>query len=373
MTMKIYILLVLGFIHLTSPLFANSEPVKKSSLNSPNISANTLLLYQNSNFENGATSESPNGFDLQEAELAFYADVDPYTHLNILLAVHPEFTNSVERHYHIHPEEIFVQSNVIPSFTLKAGKFKALFGRHNELHTHVFPFINAPIVNEKLFGEEGLNDSGLSLAYLAPFPWYFELTLQYLKGKGENPGFQSIKPNEGVGAFHLKNLWDLSEDLTLQWGGSYATGNNALAKNTTYWGIDLTLKFRPSVGGKYHSWILAGEYIQRNYEQPTIDDEKSKGWNVWGKYQFAQRWSVLARYDYFKSENGDISINTQALDEGIIKKYSAALVFAATEFSSYQLEHDVINGPLNASGDSTERRIYVQGNFTIGAHPAHTY
>src|SRR5689334_10826193 len=55
----------------------------------PDISANILTLYQKSNRGNAATSASPNGFALQETEIQFTADVDPYLRASALLSIAP--------------------------------------------------------------------------------------------------------------------------------------------------------------------------------------------------------------------------------------------------------------------------------------------
>ena len=140
---------------------------QSNSLKSPNVSANTLFLYRNSNFHQEDSDETRNGFDLREAELMFFADVDPYSRFSVLLSVHPDYkydaaTGKVEQSWAVEPEEVFAESDQIPGVTMRAGKFKAAFGKHNQLHTHSYPFIDAPLANSKLLGEEGLNDAGVS-------------------------------------------------------------------------------------------------------------------------------------------------------------------------------------------------------------------
>jgi len=366
---KIIFLLILFFV-------ASAARAQQAQLKTPYVSGNALFLYRNSNFTADDLSTTRNGFDLEEAELAFYSDVDPYTRLDMLITIHPNYTvigNHIEQNFVVEPEELFAESNQIPDVTLKVGKFKAFFGKHNYLHTHVYPFIEEPLVNQKLLGDEGLNDVGVSASYLMPTDWYNELSLQYLRGEGENAEFSSPTPGDGVGVAHWKNLFDLTEALTAEIGASYAQGNNSLGGTTSLSGADLTFKDRPLVGGKYHSWILAGEWIQRHLQQPGSTSEEGKGWNLWGKYQFAERWSALARYDYFEATGGDTTVNANALSNDKIKKYSAALAFQATEFSSYHLEASQENGPSNSKGDSTNNTVYLQANFTIGAHPAHSY
>ena len=314
--MKNILYFVIGSFFAPSFLWA-----QQPSLNSPNVSANALFLYRNSNFASDDLSTTRNGIDLEEAEVAFYSDVDPYTRLNILLSLHPEYEvngTKVEKSFVLEPEELFVESNQVPNVTLKVGKFKATFGKHNYLHTHVFPFIDAPLGNTQLLGDEGLNDAGVSAAYLVPTDWFNEITLQYLQGEGENEEFNSPTPSDGVGLIHWKNLFDLSEALTMELGGSYAQGKNSIGGTTSLSGGDLTFKYRPIVGGKYHSWIFAIEYIHRNLEQPVAGarskDEIAEAWNIWTKYQFAERWSFLLKRDEFQADGADSTLNTNALN-----------------------------------------------------------
>ena len=90
MYFKFYVTTAIIFLNLTLwPLFS-------IAMNTPNTSANTLLLYRNSNFHQqdadpGNLDQDRNGINIQEAELQFYSDVDPYTRLSLLLSIHPEY------------------------------------------------------------------------------------------------------------------------------------------------------------------------------------------------------------------------------------------------------------------------------------------
>lgn len=349
-----------------------------AALSSPNISANSLFLFRQSNYAREDAATERNGLDVQEAEIAFYADVDPYSSLKILLAVHPEYElvgSEIEQSWVVEPEELFAEVTHIPQTTLKVGKFKTAFGKHNLLHTHAFPLVEAPLANTTLLGEEGLNDIGLSAAVLLPTPWFSELTAQYLRGAGESTAFNSPTPGDAVGLAHWKNLWELSEAMTFEAGVSYAKGDNAVKSNTTLLGADLTLKWRPTAGGKYKSWILASEFIQRSLGQSgAAEDEEGTGWNVWGKYQFAERWAAIGRFDFLDVKGAaDSTINANALDNETVRKYSAGLVLNATEFSSYRLEASYGKGAAGPDGETIERKILLQASFTIGAHPSHEY
>lgn len=359
-------------------LFAAQAYSQSSDLKSPNVSANALLLYSHSNLNEDDSSTSRNGLDLQEAEIAFYSDVDPYHRLHILLAIAPEYefdagTNQVTQEWHIEPESLFMETTQVPGVTFKVGKFKAAFGKQNQLHTHAFPFVEAPIAHSTLLGDEGFNDLGLSAAALLPLSWFSELTVQALRGEGENAQFNSSQNGDAVGVLRWANLWDFSDALTFEIGLSGAGGKNYMTTSTTLAGADLTLKWRPVDGGKYKSWTLGFEALRRKLEQPLVDSEISEGSVLWGQYQFAQRWSVAARAESLSTKDSDGAVNALSLPNETSSRTAAALNFHPTEFSQYRLELGRGKLPPNANGDTDENRIFLQANFTIGAHPAHAY
>jgi hypothetical protein len=355
-----YLRLILFFVLFSSQAFA---------ITTPNVSANTLFLYRQSNFhkeDQNVTSpdQNPNGLDLREAELQFYSDVDPYTRLNVLMSIGSEYTTdgvTVSQSWGIEPEEVFAEANAVDGVTFKIGKFRAAMGKHNTLHTHAFTFIEAPLANNALLGGETLNDSGVSAAILIPTTWFNEFTIQYLRGQGENDEFNSPSPASGVGLVHWKNLFDMTDELTMELGLSYARGNNSFKDQTTLSGADLTFKWKPSVGGKYASWIWATEYLKRTQAQPGITNDTGIGLASWIEYQFAERWSVDYRYD-------------NLIEVATTERHSLGFNFKPSEFASYKLEYNQTRGPLlNADNNNVEKTIFLQANFTIGAHPAHTY
>jgi hypothetical protein len=389
LVVRTFVFALVGSTTFLGSPFATAQPVPlvATPLTSPNVSANTLFLYRNSNLSNDGSATTRNGADLQEVELAFFADVDPYTKLKVLLSLHPEYTKNgsfADRSWKFEPEEVFAESNVVPGFALKLGKFKTAFGKHNLLHNHAFPFVDAPLANTKLLGPEGLADSGISAAYLLPTSaWFSELTFQYIKGEGgddkgggSNIGFNSSSPNDGILIGHWKNLFDFSDSLTFEAGASAAKGKNYLDSDTQILGADLTFKWRPVLGGKYNSWLVGFEYIDRRLDQTLGRLEKSAGGNIWGQYQFAERWNVLARAEIIKTDGTDTVLNpaprnSQTNDQ--LQKSTIGLRFAATEFSSYRIEYSQLSNPGIAAGAGDEKKIYLQANFTIGSHPAHSY
>jgi hypothetical protein len=340
---------------------AQSSFVTSQKFN-PAISANGLFLYQNGNRGNDQASESPNGYSLQEAELQLTSDVDVYARASVLLSIHQE-----NGEWHLEPEEAFGESLNLPYVTLKAGKFKAALGKYNTYHTHAYPFIDANLINQILLGEEGLNESGVSIAGLLPVGWYSEVTLQSLNVSDEGP-FDGPSPNGSVSVAHFTNLWDLSDDLTLEWGLSGAIGPNAAQKNTSIWGSDLTFKWRPARGGKYHALIWSTEYLHGDAPQTGGTRKVTQGASSFIQWQFTERWWLQARGEY-----ADV-IDSASPANDVRRKESLLLGYLPTEFSGYRLQYDHLEDNGAVSGFSKpEDKVSLQVNITIGAHPAHSY
>ncbi len=344
---------------LSSMLFATHALASSAN---PDISLNFLSLYENHN----KGGQPGDGLGLQEAEMQFFADVDPYWRANALLSV----SKGSNGEYGISPEEVFAETIAIPAVAIKVGKFKAAMGRHNQIHTHAYPFIDGPLINSTLLGEEGLNEPGVSAAYLIPTgsTWFSEFTLQALKGDSETL-FNSPTPGDIAGLGHWKNLVELSDSLTTELGLSSAVGRNSASAYTSLFGADLTFKYRPVEGGKYHSLVWATEYLNANrkdFADETSatgfeDLNKVDGLATWLLYQFAERWSTGARYDIVGlSQKG-------AFDS--IRKTSGILAFNFSEFSQLRAQYDYTKQGSEAAG----HHVALQLNITIGAHPAHAY
>lgn len=329
----------------------------------PAISANGLLLGTFRSVENdNRDAEIKTGLDIQEFEFQLTSFVDPYLKANFIL--------SMEELDEIEIEEGYVDILVVPQLAIRTGKFFNAFGKHNLLHTHAFPFIDAPLINEEILGDEGINEIGVGMSYLFPAPWYSELTFQFLEGDNEKL-FDAPLNDDFAYLFHLKNFWDVNDDTTLELGGSFAIGKNSFGEDnsTTHLvGGDLTVKWVPAQRAKYRTLIWQTEYIE-SWQETGVDpvtllenpDEEKGGIYTLAQYQLDRRWWVQGRYDYFGLHNSD-----DAEDKD---RWSALLAFVPSEFSAVRLQYNYINPEAGES----EHQIFLQLNYTIGAHPAHKY
>ncbi len=250
--------------------------------------------------------------------------------------------------------------------TLRAGKFKLAFGKHNQLHSHAFPFVDEPLVNQAIFGDEGLNEVGASAAILFPVNWYSELTVQVFS-PGNDVLYDSPHSGDLGGLVRLKNLWDWSESMTLELGASATTAKNALDQTSSAWGADLTIKWRPTEGGKSRALIWSTEYIsaKRGGFTDSVSGESTErlgGIASSLQYQFAERWWIQGRAEFLGVPHSE-AIAFQ-------NKKSALLGFFPSEFSGLRLQYDHL---VTQGKDKADHAIAFQYNISIGAHPAHAY
>lgn len=335
----------------------------------PAISVNGLFL--------GGFSSSPrttnsltglnfhDGFNFQEAEFQFTADVDPYWKANFILGVDRGGETEVEEGY-VTSEEL--PYDLLPRNTsLKLGKFFAGFGKHNLLHAHQFPFIDQPLVNKSVFGAEGLREPGLGVAYLLPSPWFSELTFQGLAG--ENDGlFRFLEEPErdakrrGAYLGHWKNFFDLTDLTTLEVGNSYIAGRNSAPRHrlSQALGLDLTMKWRPLERATEKGLIWQSEYTYFSRDRGREAFERGGGLYSSLQYQFARRWWVQGRYDL---------LGIPKFDDGRKHRWSTLLAFIPSEFSAIRLQHSY----TSQERGSPVNQLLLQFNYTIGSHPAHQY
>ena len=207
----------------------------------------------------GAAGKSPGGgepsLSMQESELAFQAVVDPYARADFFVTIGPE---------EVALEEGYITFPTLPLGLLaKVGKFRDAFGKVNGMHAHVLPFVDRPLFTKNLLGgEDGLADSGISVARLIPNRLMFlEATAQVYQGSSEV--FKA--PTRGDLAYvgHLRGYRDLGESTNLDLGGSFAYGHNGVTDDTTtrIWGIDATLRWRPLRRAIYTHLLVGGELV----------------------------------------------------------------------------------------------------------------
>lgn len=343
---------------------ADAASARVSNALNPAISFNALLgaRWRNSDTGDPANPAEPlagrgTGLALDEGEVIFTSTVDSYFKADAIVAIEDE-----DGEYAVDLEEVFVTALALPrGFGLRAGKMYPPLGRHNLLHQHQFPFIDPPLVSERLLGDEGLNEAALEGSALLPTSWFSQLVAVVGDGRNEDL-FGGAEPGDLMFLGHWKNVWDVSDSATLELGASALYGKRGAddGSSRVYAG-NLTYKWRPARLGMYRALELQAELMHRASDETAVDSgdgvDKTGGY-AHARWQLARRWWLQGRYDRVDHEGPD--------DES---RWSALVAFVPTEFSSLRFEYATLD-PIRGDRD---HQLLAQLNFTIGSHPAHGY
>ena len=334
-----------------------------SNLANPAIGMSALFLAQAApNLTDGGST----GPSFQEAELSVISTVDP------LWTLAGNFTFDSGSGV---AEEAYATTDTIPNIQFKIGEFRAAFGKHGLLHTHAFPFIQAPLIMSNSVGEEGFKDAGLEAAWMTPLPWYCELTLGGYRQVAADPDHPLDFNGGTMGSIpyliHLKNLFDLDDNTTMELGGSDLSGMGDDGLHHAVYGLDLTFRNVPLRQSNQRGWILQGEYIKKvSYNDPVYNQE-ADGWYASFQYRWGQEWWSGIRVEEAFNTLSDISDNpTDTYLSGHVQRASANLAWLPSEFSELKLEYGLAQVP---GGGPMDNRVMLQFNYIIGFHPPHAY
>jgi hypothetical protein len=290
---------------------------------------------------------------LQEAELSLQAVVDPYARADFFLAASPEG---------LEIEEGFITFPTLPGGLLaKVGKLKAQFGKANTLHSHVMPWVDQPtVIRNLLGGDEGLNDSGISVSRLILNPVMFlEATGEIYQG--QNDLFASNSRGDLTYVGRLRGYRDVTEGTNIDLGTSFAYGHNDAGDDTTtrVVGIDATVRYRPLRRAIYRRFVGRTELLWSRRGE-TTGDVGAFGMYGSAEYQFARRWFAGGRYDW----------SERAFDASLVDKGpSLLLTYWPSEFSQIRGQY---RRTRYAEG-ATSNELLFQFLFSIGAHGAHVF
>jgi hypothetical protein len=312
----------------------------------------------------GKKVDLQNEFLVRELELSFISYVDPYAKATVIISLGQD-----PRTHEFSPdvEEAYLTLLTLPwDLQAKVGKFRADFGKANPAHLHALPWVEYPLVIRNFFGEEGLTGEGVSVSRLVPNPWnhYIELTAEFFDNDNATM-FAGEQARSFTQLVHARDVITLSQASTLEVGLSAASGanNRGDGSHSTVEGADITYKWRPPQEGLYKSFLFQNEFLSSQKETACGMQ------NAWGmysaaEYQLTERLFAGARYDFSQMPDNPIQHETDL---------SAYLTFKESEFCFWRLglQHDMRNFCLD--GNMTDNQLWLQLNYTIGVHPAHSY
>ncbi len=348
------------------------------------------------------------GFNLGHSELAVEATLGSALVGSLMLGITED---------EIEVEELYVQTLSLPSgLQLKAGKFLSDVGYINSQHSHDWDFVERPLVNEFLFGDHGIQETGVQATWLAPSETYTLFGVELLQGKtsgianhigAQSPEHGQARILEDVSGPRLitgfvKFAPDLGADNAAQIGASvgysrsyqvtdgHSTRNEDWNGTATFAGLDGV--FKHDAGGSYGhgDWRLQAEYFYRVQDVDRRDvnfaedsrgpvghvrnvqsfKNEQDGLYVQGVYGIAPRWEAGLRGEALGLTN-DLGRGDGA-SEDTSYRYSAQLTFRPIEpvFIRAQLSQEDF-----ASDHGREKGVnfMLQLNVALGAHGAHRF
>jgi hypothetical protein len=306
----------------------------------------------------GAAGSNPQvsspAFEMREVEVSFQAVVDPYARADFFVAIGQDGSVDVE--------EAFATFTTLPLGLLaKVGKLRAAFGKVNQMHSHVLPWTDRPLVTQNLVGgEEGIADAGISVSRLVPNRVMFlEATAEVYRGESEV--FHAPTSSDLTYLGRLRGYRDISEAANIDLGGSFSYGHNGFdADSTTQLvGFDATFRYRPLRTALYRRFLVRTELAWSRHSE-LAGQPQSFGAYVSADYQFSRRWYVGARFDY-----SDRATDALLTDRG----GSLLFTFWPSEFSQIRGQYR----RTRYGEGATANEFFFQFLFSIGAHGAHVF
>lgn len=315
----------------------------------------------------GDATHAPAGVTLQELEIAFSAEVDPYLSAAVYLAI-PNLEG-------LEIEEAYAQTLGLPwGLQLKGGVLRSAVGRQGEQHLHVQDFSRRPLINAAYLGTDGLRGPAVQLSWLAPTPFFLRVAAEALSlERSEDLTFGGAERTDPTFAATVETFLPATEDFSVLLGLSGAAGHAALAGNSLVdngprswlFGADLTLKWkRPNVVASYFAVAVQAEYFFRRTAggSAALPEAVLDG----GLYaqvvaQLSRRWHAGFRYDLLGAPSSVLQPRAD--------RVTAMVAFTPSEFSRVRLQGSRQSVP---SADADWEALLLL-EFSMGAHGAHAF
>jgi len=351
---------------------------------SPDISVIPRFLLESNDGEKLAAGKhefSAPDFSFQELEVAISSYLNPFARADVILTLPGPDVEAGK----LGLEELYatVVRGLPLDLNLRLGKYRADFGKLNLVHPHAWPFITQPLSQEKFFGEEGLNDLGISASVLLPTgDVYTKLTVDLLRGTaiGGVTGIEDTMGNKPLysNSARLMSFFTLTDESDLEVGLSGYTGIHDPYNHDRFWyaNLDFKYKYRPS---SYTSFVLQGEYLLntrtasqdhdlRQFVDANGNPERrsvtTSGFYIYTDYQFFKTYSIGARYDWSQSP---YSKDDKGQAFAVFLGY-----YPVEETLGLRLQYQITKTELPEAAQSVNA-IALQMLFSLGPHKAHPF
>ena len=335
------------------------------------------------------TSDQSSDFNFRTLGVHIQSWLDPYTHFKSAIEFHEDETELGEAYVTLY--------NLSDNLNFTLGKFRQQFGVVNRWHKHGLDQVDFPLALREIFGNGGLNQSGVSLDWLLPPAGDAsqQLTFQVTDGSNDHL-FDGNTSNRPSLLAHYKNYRDLSKDTYLEWGltglvgwnDQWEVGGSATTQDsrqmTTVLGADLTVLWEPTEKMRYRNveWRSEAYWLNKDILAPDGSGEDTV--NAWGLYSYLQSKisrtvDIGVRGDFYMPDTksyantaGCTSLSPLAVtaNNPYLWQVSPYVTWWQSPFVKFRAEYDYSNGK---GIENPEHVIWLQAIFSAGPHKHERY
>ena len=351
----------------------------------PEISVTGDLLFSSGD---DAASHQNSDFNFRNLGVHLESWLDPYSRFKSAVEFHEGETELGEGYLTLY--------NVHEDLNVTLGKFRQQFGVVNRWHKHGLEQVDFPLALRKIFGDGGLNQTGLSLDWMMPPAGVSSQQLTFQVTDGSNSRlFDENTRNRPSLLAHYKNYRDLSKDTYLEWGlsgllgwnnkwdmpgGAERSGN----KITTVLGADLSVLWEPTEKMRYRNIEWRSEVYLLNKKLLAPDSSGTDDINAWGLYSYLQSKvsrtvDIGIRYDYYVPDtkdyanlSGPLSLSPLAVtpDNPYIRQVGPYITWRQSPFVKFRIEYDYSD---SKGIENPEHVVWLQCVFAAGPHKHERY
>ncbi len=296
-------------------------------------------------------------------------------------------------------EEAFLATRALPhDLRIKAGKFLSDIGYVNRRHPHAWDFIERPLVNAFLFGDHGLQETGVQLTWAPGDRVVVGGELFQGEGAGltrfDEAGREARDSGPRLGTLFITYRPDLGEAQHLALGASAGMneqyvrvddhGQHAHSAEGDNWFAGLDVRFHHDAGrtAGHGDWQLGAEYfyterdlqehVQHHDQWHARDSytERQDGAYVEAIYGIAPRWELGLRSEALGLTNEVMASHpTEIESEGTSWRQSGQVTWHLQDdiFLRAQASHEDV-----ADQDDSWVAM-LQFNATFGHHAGHAH
>ncbi|MFC1667728.1 hypothetical protein ACFL0P_07740 [Candidatus Omnitrophota bacterium] len=331
-------------------------------------------------------------FDFNFRNLGMHLEsyLDPYTRFKAAVEITP---SEVEL-----GEAYFTRYGILKDVNFTMGKFRQQFGVVNRWHKHALDQVDFPLALRQIFGDGGLNQTGVSFDWAMPpvLGSSQELILQVTNGENSRV-FSGNTINVPSMLAHYKNYRDLSKDTYLEcgltgllgWNRDWDVSSGGVtvtkkdSQRTACFGADLTVLWEPTEYMRYRNLEWRSELYWLNKGILAPDDSGSDTLNACGAYSYLQAkvsrtLDIGIRGDFYMPDDKDYA-NISGLslaplayveEDAYQWQISPYITWWQSPFVKFRLEYNHLGGE---SFEEPEDKIMLQAVFAVGPHKHERY